>query len=255
MDLEHEAFSDLCGLPTDPPDMRINCDQCQRPLKVCYCSSLPDPRLSPRSKIILLQHPAEEKRCLRTAPMLQLGLQPGKCLVFKGKRFPGLHDELISILQASNTLLLYPSPNSEPLNEIISETVPLSRYNIVIIDGTWPQAKAIYTSSPILHNIRQIKLLNNNTSDYIIRTQPADGCLSTLETGAQCLSMLEGDQTYVDKLLAPLKLMCQYQLENGAVSHQSKEFLIKNNSYPKLIGKRLNKVLKDAERLKEQQKS
>lgn len=217
---------------------------------VCYCSSIPNPPLYPRSRIILLQHPAEEKRCLRTAPMLKLGLAPGRCIVFKGKRFPGLHKELFSILEAPNTLVLYPSPNAADINTVVSKEKPFEAYNIIILDGTWPQAKAIYTSSPMLHGLKQIKLLNTSTSDYIIRTQPADGCLSTLETGAQCLSVLECDDSIKTRLLEPLKVMCQYQLQNGAVSHQSKEFLIKNNSYPKLIGKRLNKVLKNAERLK-----
>lgn len=216
---------------------------------VCYCSSLPNPALSPKSRIILLQHPAEEKRCLRTAPMLQLGLSPGKCLIFKGKRFPGFHEDLAPILKDRNTLLLYPSSSAVDINTVIAQEAG-GGYNIVIIDGTWPQAKAIYTSSAILHDLKQVKLLNSSNSDYVIRTQPADGCLSTLETAAQCLATLEGDSSIKDQLLKPLKAMCEYQLQNGAVSHQSKEFLIKTHSYPKLIGKRLNKVLRDADRLK-----
>ncbi|KAL1509424.1 hypothetical protein ABEB36_004165 [Hypothenemus hampei] len=250
MDLEIAALSDLYSLPSDPPDMRDKCLKCARPQNVCYCNSIPNPPLCPKSRIILLQHPAEEKRCLRTAPMLQLGLLPGRCLVYKGKRFPGPHHELSEILTEPNTLLLYPSPNAVDIKCVLHEEIPANGYNIVIIDGTWPQAKAIYTSNTILHGVKQVKLLNTSTSDYIIRTQPTDGCLSTLETAAQCLSILENNYNIGTKLLKPLKVMCQYQLENGAVSHQSKEFLIKNNSYPKLIGKRLNKVLRNAALLK-----
>lgn len=219
-------------------------------MTVCYCSSIPNPPLCPSSRIILLQHPAEEKRCLRTAPMLELGLREGKCLIFKGKRFPGIHSELVEILDDPNTLLLYPSPNAVDIAVLCAEKCPQTQYNIVILDGTWPQAKAIYTASPMLHKLKQIKLLNRDTSNYIIRTQPADGCLSTLETGAICLSVLENNDVFKAKLLEPLRVMCEFQLQNGAVSHQSKEFLIKNNSYPKLIGKRLNRVLKNAEQLK-----
>lgn len=180
--------------------------------------------------------------------MLYLGLEPSKCLVFKGKRFPGQHQQLEAILSAPNTILLYPSPSATDIRDLFGSTN--KPYNIVLLDGTWPQAKAIYTASPILHKIKQIKLLTTKVSDYIIRTQPTDGCLSTVETAAITLSLLENDNTYRKKLMEPLKAMCEFQLQNGAVSHQSKEFRIKNNSYPKLIGKRLNKVLKDAEAVK-----
>lgn len=197
-----------------------------------------------------MQHPAEEKRCLRTAPMLFHGLASNKCLIFKGKRFPGLHNELEAILRAKNTLLLYPSPRAVDIGSLssVAET-NANFYNLVILDGTWPQAKAIYASNSILHNIKQVKLLTNHISDYVIRTQPTDGCLSTLETATEALTILEKNQSY-RKLLEPLRALCQFQLENGAVSHQSKEFLIKNNRYPKLIGKRLNRVLHSAEMFK-----
>lgn len=204
---------------------------------------MPQQRLDPKSTIILLQHPAEEKRCLRTAPMLKLGLNEKKCLIFKGKKFPmPRHERLEELLLKPNTILLYPSKsaiNIKTLN-VESENV----YNLVLIDGTWPQAKAIYASSPILHNLTQVKLMSRDSSSYIIRTQPTEGCLSTLETAAEALAELEGNSLYKEQLIQPLHMLCKYQLENGAVTHQSKEFLMKSNMYPKLIGKRLSKLLR-----------
>ncbi|XP_049872193.1 tRNA-uridine aminocarboxypropyltransferase 2 [Pectinophora gossypiella] len=239
---ELEAWEDLSNIPADPPVMRDLCAACERPSVVCWCSALPAERLTPQSNVILLQHPAEEKRCLRTAPMLQLGLAENKCLIFKGKKFPlPKHENLENILLQPNTVLLYPSKTAVDIRDLENKD---ESYNLVLIDGTWPQAKAIYASSPILHKIKQVKLLTSTSSSYIIRTQPTEGCLSTLETAAEALSQLENNPLYKEQLVQPLHMLCKYQLENGAVTHQSKEFLIKTKTYPKLIGKRLSKLLK-----------
>lgn len=217
-----------------------------RPASVCYCLALPTPPVNPASRIILLQHPAEQKRCLRTAHMLQLGLTDGKCLVYRGKRFPNMnHDQLLAeILSDKKSILLYPSKSSIAIENLAREDGP---FNLVLIDGTWPQAKAIYASSEMLHGMKQVKLVSSGNSSYIIRTQPTDGCLSTLETAAESLSILEKDPTIKEKLILPLHIMCEFQLRNGAVTHQSKEFRIKTNTYPKLIGKRLNRTLRQNE--------
>ncbi|KAJ2949546.1 hypothetical protein O0L34_g15465 [Tuta absoluta] len=242
---ESEAWDDLCNIPAEPPVMRELCLQCKRPVVVCWCSALPQQRLVPRSNIILLQHPAEEKRCLRTAPMLQLGLAENKCLIYKGKKFPlPKHNNLEEILAHPNTLLLYPSKAAIDIRELENKD---ESYNLVLLDGTWPQAKAIYASCPILHRLKQVKLMTSCSSSYIIRTQPTEGCLSTLETAAEALSQLENNPMYREQLVQPLHALCKYQLENGAVTHQSKEFLLKTRTYPKLIGKRLSKLLRSTD--------
>lgn len=56
----------------------------------------------------------------------------------------------------SNTILLYPSKDAVDLETVPKVDSEENGYNIVIIDGTWPQAKGIYNNAPILHDIKQV---------------------------------------------------------------------------------------------------
>lgn len=100
--------------------------------------------------------------------MLTFSLEPGKCITYRylknilikknfsivstssfcffisrGKRFPSTkNEELSEILDDPDTLLLYPSPNAVPLNELLPVgTNGQKPYNLILLDGTWPQAK------------------------------------------------------------------------------------------------------------------
>ncbi|KAK6628848.1 hypothetical protein RUM43_002664 [Polyplax serrata] len=241
-----DTWKDLLDLPVEPPPKRETCQQCRRPITVCWCPALPKEPLKTKGCVVLLQHPAEDKRCLKTAPMLSLSLHPENCFVFRGKRFSKKDEQLYKLLSNPRTLLLYPSPNAVDIQNIRKVGDDEEPYNIVLIDGTWPQAKAMFNNSPILHNLKQVKLVVGGNSEYIIRTQPTEGCLSTLETAARALSFLENNKELKDKLLQPLHVLCKYQLAHGAVVHHSKEYLIKNHIYPKRVGQRLNRILRQA---------
>lgn len=144
-------------------------------------------------------------------------------------------------LAIGRSLLLYPSKDSIPIEQIDPGDGP---FNLILLDGTWPQAKGMYASSPQLQRMQKVRLVMSKASTYVIRTQPMEGCLSTLETAAEALSILENDDRFRNELVRPLQSLCEFQLANGAVTHQSKELLIKNNQYTKPVGKRLNKLLR-----------
>ena len=68
-------------------------------------------------------------------------------------------------------------------------------------------------------------------SEYVVRTQPSVGCLSTLEAGAHCLALLEDRPDIIDPLLAPLVAMCSVQINHGAVVHESRDIkTVQNNN-------------------------
>lgn len=77
----------------------------RRPKRVCWCSFLPEKPIEIKGKVIILQHPDEEKRNLKTAPMLLNGLAPGKCLIYYGKKFPvtSKHQGLTEVLSEPGT--------------------------------------------------------------------------------------------------------------------------------------------------------
>lgn len=80
-------------------------------------------------------------------------------------------------------------------------------------------------------------------SEYIIRTQPNEGCLSTVEAVAEALGILEGRHRLKHELLQPLQALCRFQIWHGAVPHQSKKTLLDIGEYKKPIGKRTRKKL------------
>lgn len=61
----------------------------------------------------------------------------------------------------------------------------------------------------MLSSLKACKLVGGPISEYVIRTQPTEGCLSTLESGAYALSILEGKPWLKDEMLGPLYYLCK----------------------------------------------
>ena len=93
---------------------------------------------------------------------------------------------------------------------------------LIILDGTWDEAKKIYMRSPVLQALPCIHLEVENKSAYVVRTQPSEKCLSTLETAAHALAIIERNPSIIEKLLKPLRMLCEFQLSHGAVEHDNK---------------------------------
>ncbi len=104
------------------PGKRPLCAQCERPCRVCWCDALPRPPISIATQIVILQHPDECRRAIRTARMLELGLSPGSnCVVYRGRKFPAKTDAydggLRRLLVEETTYILFPGPEALQLTE------------------------------------------------------------------------------------------------------------------------------------------
>ncbi|MBN3310685.1 DTWD2 protein, partial [Amia calva] len=219
-----------------------------RPQKVCLCPFLPVQPLDVSTCLYIVQHPAEESRVLRTVPLLAACLPPGKCKVLVGRRFnEDRYPELASVCQNPATLILYPGADAENLEELDLDSSSAA-YNIIIIDGTWSQAKDMFYRNPLFRLPKQVQLKTTLSSQYVIRTQPTNACLSTLECAAITLSVMEKNDSLQEVILRPLQALCSFQLEHGAQVHHSKEHLLRNGLYDKPMPKNKRK-LKRMERL------
>ncbi|KAB7500519.1 hypothetical protein Anas_13189 [Armadillidium nasatum] len=172
-----------------------------RPSGVCWCRNLNGEKVSTNCRVFILQHPHEEKRCLRTVPILEALIPKENCSVIKGKKFnPSRCPELKNELSNENSILMYPGQNAVDIEDLPPVGEAQLPYNIFILDGTWQQAKSM------------VRLSGRHISEYVIRRQPTDDALSTVEVVAVALSTLEQDWKIYSSLVEPLKLICQYQI-------------------------------------------
>ncbi|XP_026110452.1 DTW domain-containing protein 2 [Carassius auratus] len=241
-DGDDEGFSVLSELPVEKSERRPTCRRCCRPLKVCLCPYLPACPLDVSTCLYIVQHPAEESRVLRTVPLLAACLPPGKCRVFIGRRFSEeRYPELAAVCKDAHTLLLYPGDGAEDLEDL-STDLTTTAHSVILIDGTWSQAKDMFLRNALLQLPRQVQLRSAPSSHYVIRTQPTNMCVSTLECAAAALSIMEKNHSIQEVLLKPLQALCSFQLQHGAQIHHSKEHLIKNGQYNKTMPKNKRKI-------------
>ncbi|XP_073913111.1 tRNA-uridine aminocarboxypropyltransferase 2 isoform X2 [Castor canadensis] len=181
----------LWELPVEPAERRPECSRCSRPQKVCLCPFLPSCPLPISTHVYIVQHPAEESKVLRTVPLLAACLPQDKCKVKIGRRFSEERDtELSTVCRKPGTLILYPGAEATNLEDFLLDS-PVYPSTLILIDGTWSQAKDIFYKNSLFRLPKQVQLKTSLSSQYVIRMQPANRCLSTLECAAVALSILE----------------------------------------------------------------
>jgi DTW domain-containing protein len=181
------------------------CSRCRRPQSVCYCAALPT--LETTTKIVILQHPRERDMPIGTARMASLCLPHAELHV--GIRWDD-HAPLARAL-ASPThppILLYPGRGAR---DILRDPPP-GPVTLVVVDGTWSQAKSVVRDNPILHALPRYAFDTPEPSHYRIRREPRAEYVSTIEALMHVLGALEGEPARFRALLDPLRAMVDAQL-------------------------------------------
>jgi DTW domain-containing protein YfiP len=182
------------------------CGRCRRPESVCYCAALP--RLDTQTRVVILQHPRERDMPIGTARMAKLCLPQAELHV--GMRWSE-HAALLQALgdPARPPILLYPGPGAR---DILTEPPP-GPVTLVVVDGTWSQAKALVRDNPVLAALPRYAFATPELSHYRIRREPRAEYVSTIEALMHVLGVLERDPPRFRALLDPLNAMVDRQLD------------------------------------------
>lgn len=191
---------------------RAVCPRCWRPEVVCYCRHVTE--VPTRTRVVIFQHPRERDVPINTARIASLCLPSSELHVgvtFGGTRVLG---ELLAD-DARPPVLLYPGPGAID----IEASPPSGPVTLVVIDGTWAQARKLVRKNPELAALPRYAFRPPAPSDYRIRKEPSEECVSTLEAIVHVLGVLEGDPGPVTSLLAPFRAMVEAQLAYAAAEH------------------------------------
>jgi DTW domain-containing protein YfiP len=178
------------------------CYQCFRPKSLCFCAAIPE--IDNRTDVLILQHVGERSHAFNTARIVHKALRRCRLIVDHNRHF-GSQQLPIS----ANSGLLYPAANAPSLADLPAAERPAQ---LVIIDGTWHQAKTIVRDVPQLQGLPCYRLAPTSPGQYRIRREPDAHSLSTLEATVAALKALEPKTVGLDQLLSAFTTMVESQL-------------------------------------------
>ena len=178
-------------------------------------------RVDNRVFVLILQHPHEKREPLATAPAIVATLRHAKLVT--GLSWPNLarplgHDadpRRWAVLylgsarpkaSADRRELLLVGGDGQPVDN--PEPILRGLDGIVLLDGTWSQAKTLWWRNPWLLKLHRL-VLNPPRPARLgkLRREPRREALSTLEAAALALRHLETGPETADALLAALGRM------------------------------------------------
>ncbi len=183
---------------------RARCLDCYRPEAHCLCSLVTP--IEHKTDILILQHPRERAHPFNTARLAQRSLVGSRLVV---DHAPKLNESAELAAELKGCGLLYPRPGAKDLSQLRPEERP---EKLVVIDGTWHHARAMYRDIEALHDLPHYTLPAGEVSGFKIRKQPKEYCLSTLEAIHSALKCLEPETPNLDSLLRPFEAMQTMQL-------------------------------------------
>jgi DTW domain-containing protein YfiP len=185
------------------------CTRCQKTADLCICESIHP--VETKFHVLILQHPQEPDKDLGSARIAHLSLPNSTLKV--GLSWPNLAKALGRPADNQRWAVLYLGSGAKgrvlpgltfvtKKSEVLNDQ-PSSKDldGIILIDGTWSQAKTIWWRNAWLLKVRRAILAPQHKSLYReLRKEPRRECLSTIESIAEALTSLGEPQSTGDSL-------------------------------------------------------
>jgi tRNA-uridine aminocarboxypropyltransferase len=202
-----------------------DCPRCGKPLPLCICDSVTP--IQSRISLLILQHPQEQDRTLGTA---RLTAQHFEDAVVKiGLSWPSLSKALgRTVHDPSRWAVLYLGSAKVADLDTDAEIVAINRKGeiephqrailgdiegVVLLDGTWSQAKALWWRNAWMLKCQRVILGPKRPSRYgKLRKEPRRDGLSTIEAAGLLLAKLEKRPEIAEALNASFdRMLARYR--------------------------------------------
>lgn len=180
-----------------------DCPRCGKPVPLCICDTI-EP-IDSRIELLILQHPQEQSGALGTARLAALHF--ANATVKVGLSWPSLSKILGRSVDPSRWAVLYLGSAKVAALDTEQDIVAIDRKGqiaegqraileqiegVVLLDGTWSQAKALWWRNAWMLKCQRIILGPAQASRYgRLRREPRRDGLATIEAAAMVLSRLE----------------------------------------------------------------
>lgn len=202
-------------------EIRQKCYKCYRPITSCMCSYVHP--IQTKTKFVILMHPKEFKKTKNgTGHLTHLSLPNSELYI--DVDFTE-HSAVNALIHDNNNLcyVLYPGKESINLN---TQQIDANGKQVVIfiIDSTWPCSVKMLRLSTNLQSLPRLSFTHSKSSQFHIKEQPREFCLSTIESTLTILELLHGQGIEeiraedFEHFLDPFISMVSYQIKCASVS-------------------------------------
>ncbi len=197
--------------------MSKRCLNCFRPMDNCLCKDIVP--INCGVKFVFLMHPHEaKKQRTGTGRLASLSLADSEIIIDKS------FDDNIKTQELINNpsfypMLLYPGDSSLSAEETNFEEILKDRTLLIfLIDAIWREARRMMFLSSSLQNLPRLSFSREYRSQFLIKRQPKDNYLSTIESSYYLVKELKDTgvcNSNIDSegLMEVFKRMVGFQIE------------------------------------------